>query len=100
LLVILTNMKTITIDGDSFSDLATFYDEIEKKFTKDLGWKIGRNLDAFNDVLRGGFGITKYTEPIEVVWGNSQKSKVDLSETFNVILEIIKDNKHIQLELR
>jgi RNAse (barnase) inhibitor barstar len=42
-------MKTVIIDGQNFSSLKSFYDEVEKKFTKDLGWSISRNLDAFND---------------------------------------------------
>ena len=35
-------MKTYEIDGEHFSTLEAFYE--------------GRNLDAFNDILRGGFG--------------------------------------------
>ena len=46
--------------------------------TKNLDWKIGRNLDAFNDVLRGGFGAFEYEEPIAIVWEHSDKSKSDL----------------------
>jgi RNAse (barnase) inhibitor barstar len=41
------------LDGRGFDSLDAFYDEI----TRVLGlssW--GRNLDAFNDILRGGFG--------------------------------------------
>lgn len=71
-------MKTITINGNAFSDLATFYDEIEKKFTKDFDGKMGRNLHAFNDVMHGGYLITEYDEPITIIWENSEKSKSDL----------------------
>ena len=34
-------MKAITLDGGHFSDLASFYDEVQAKLTKDLGWNIG-----------------------------------------------------------
>jgi len=45
--------RVIEIDGKNFDSLEGFYDEIDMKFA--LGsW--GRNLDAFNDILRGGFG--------------------------------------------
>lgn len=71
-------MTRIEIDGNSFSNMIEFYDEIEKKFTKDLKWKIGRNLNAFNDVLRGGFGVHEYGEVIEVNWTNSERSKTNL----------------------
>lgn len=44
-------MKTFIIDGNNFSDLEGFYDEIDKILTKDLEWKTGYNLDAYNDFL-------------------------------------------------
>ncbi len=34
-----------------------FYDEIDRVLTKDLDWKTGHNLNALNDLLRGGFGV-------------------------------------------
>ena len=70
--------KEVIIDGNDFSNLSEFYDEVEKKLTKNLGWKIGRNLDAYNDVLRGGFGVYEYGEQIRLVWKNSIKSRKDL----------------------
>ena len=76
--------KEIEIDGNNFSSLTEFYDEIENKLTKGLDWKIGRNLDAFNDVLRGGFGIHDYEESIRIKWINSDKSKWDLGQTETV----------------
>jgi RNAse (barnase) inhibitor barstar len=47
------NMKQITIDGNNFSNEEEFYTEIDKLLTKDLSWKTGHNLNAFNDLLRG-----------------------------------------------
>jgi RNAse (barnase) inhibitor barstar len=70
--------KTIIINGSNFSSLDSFYEEVENFFTKGLDWKIGRNLDAFNDVLRGGFGIFDSEEKIKLLWVNSIKSKLDL----------------------
>ena len=71
-------MQIIELNGNNFNSLITFYDEVEKKLTKNLDWKIGRNLNAFNDVLRGGFGMHEYEEPIKITWTNSSKSKQDL----------------------
>ena len=65
----------IILDGNNFSSLAEFYDEIQNKLTKNLGWEIGRNFDAYNDVLRGGFGVYEYEEPFNLLWKNSEKSK-------------------------
>lgn len=70
--------KEVVIDGNSFSTLMEFYDEIERKFTKNLDYKIGRNLDAFNDVLYGGFGVCECEEPFKLIWQNSEKSRQDL----------------------
>lgn len=42
-------MKKVVIDGNEFSDLEGFYTEMDKLLTKDLGWKTGHNMDAFND---------------------------------------------------
>jgi RNAse (barnase) inhibitor barstar len=70
--------QTIIINGDNFSDLESFYDEIDRVLTKDLGWDTGHNLDAFNDLLRGGFGVYEYKEPIKLTWKNISKSKADL----------------------
>jgi RNAse (barnase) inhibitor barstar len=84
--------KEIIIDGDNFSTLMEFYDEVESKLTKGLDWRIGRNLDAFNDVLRGGFGVHEYEEPIAIKWFHSDKSKKDLgqAETIKYIGEKLK----------
>jgi RNAse (barnase) inhibitor barstar len=69
--------KTILLDGNEFSDLETFYDAVENALTKDLGWDMGRNLDAFHDVLRGGFGVYEYGEPVRLIWLHSDKSRKD-----------------------
>lgn len=74
----------IILDGNKFETLAGFYDEVEHKMTKGLDWKIGRNLDAFNDVLRGGFGIHEHEEPIVIRWINSEKSRSDLGKNETV----------------
>ena len=48
--------EVFTIDGRRFSNMAGFYDEVERVFTFGLDWKIGQNLNAFNDILLGDFG--------------------------------------------
>ncbi|MEZ5043285.1 MAG: barstar family protein [Saprospiraceae bacterium] len=71
-------MKKLEIDGGRFSNLKGFYDEIERGLTSGLDWKIGRNLDAFDDVLEGGFGMHDYGEDAELIWMNSERSKLKL----------------------
>lgn len=95
------NKQTIIINGDNFSDLEGFYDEIDRVLTKDLDWQTGHNLNAFNDLLRGGFGIYEYEEPVKIVWTNFSESKKRLGdELSDSILEIIGDQQHIDLETR
>ena len=73
------NRKTITIHADRFSDLAGFYEEINKLFMKGIDWEMGHSLDALNDILYGGFGVYDPGEPVTVLWRNFSKSHSDLS---------------------
>lgn len=47
-------LKTYELDGQDFTTLEGFYDVVSRVLIPGVSW--GRNLDAFNDVLRGGFG--------------------------------------------
>ena len=72
--------------------MSEFYDEVEQVLTSNLSWKIGRNLNAFNDILRGGFGRHKYGEPIIIKWVNYEKSKQILgTKNIQTITNIILD---------
>ena len=85
-------MKTFILDGNNFTDIEGFYNEIDKLLTKNLEWKTGHNLNAFNDLLRGGFGVHEYEEPIIIRWINFNKSKKALGEDMVLILlEIMLD---------
>jgi|TARA_B110000116_G_scaffold265676_1_gene275211 RNAse (barnase) inhibitor barstar len=77
----LTKMRTIEINGNNFSNLSEFYDEVESKMTSGLNWKIGRNLNAFDDVLSGGFGVHDVDEKYQLNWKNVEKSKSELGWT-------------------
>ncbi len=68
----------ITIDGTHFSTVDEFYDEIDRLLTRDLTWKTGHNMDAFHDLLRGGFGVHEVGEGIAFYWAHSNKSRRDL----------------------
>ena len=59
------------IDSNNFSTLEEFWDEISRVLIPNVYW--GRNLDAFNDILRGGFGTPE--EGFILVWKNSSVSK-------------------------
>jgi RNAse (barnase) inhibitor barstar len=94
------NKKELFIDASKFDNIKEFYIEVEYIFTKDLDWKTGRNLDSFDDLLEGGFGVHEYDEPIKIIWLNTPKSKIDLGLDFDVIVEISKEHNNIELVLR
>jgi RNAse (barnase) inhibitor barstar len=76
------------LDGNSFGNLDTFYDEVERKLCPGFEG-FGRNLSAFNDVLKGGFGLFEYDEPISIVWNHSAKSRHDLG--YDATVEWLED---------
>jgi RNAse (barnase) inhibitor barstar len=59
------------IDGRDFSTLEEFYDCISQVLIPGAEW--GRNLDAFNDILRGGFGTPEGGFVLR--WVNSKLSR-------------------------
>jgi RNAse (barnase) inhibitor barstar len=66
---------TLRIDGESFSTLEEFYDEVGRKLIPGASW--GCNLDAFNDILRGGFGTPE--GGFILVWRGSNLSRERLA---------------------
>ena len=77
--------KVYVIDGTDFSTLAEFYDVVSCTLIPGAFW--GRNLDAFNDILRGGFGTPE--DGFILRWKNSQLSRIRLGheETVRVLEE-------------
>jgi RNAse (barnase) inhibitor barstar len=72
------NVTIYEIDGERFSTLEEFYSEIDRVMLLSA-W--GHNLDAFNDVLRGGFGTPE--EGFAIRWKNhgTSKSRLGYPET-------------------
>ncbi len=82
--------KWIFIDGRDIHTLNDFFDQIEQKLTYKIDFKTGRNLNAFNDLLWGGFGIHEYEEPLHIVWIYAEKSRQALGDKyFNKIINYI-----------
>jgi hypothetical protein len=61
----------IEIDGARFDTLEGFWDEVSAHLIPGFEW--GRNFDAFNDILRGGFGTTD--GGFKLRWLNFQRSR-------------------------
>lgn len=66
-----TLKQRYVIDGENFSTLDEFYDEVSRVLIPEAVW--GRNLDAFNDILRGGFGTP--AAGFVLIWKNSSLSR-------------------------
>jgi 5-formyltetrahydrofolate cyclo-ligase/RNAse (barnase) inhibitor barstar len=67
-------IKTYGIDGQNFSTLEEFFEEISRVLIPGEAW--GHNLDAFNDILRGGFGTPD--EGFILRWKNHGTSRRNL----------------------
>lgn len=75
----------LVIDGSQFEDLDGFAREFSK-FLNDWEWH--GNLDAFNDILRGGFGTPEGGFVLR--WTNSDRSSEALgSVVFQALVEVI-----------
>jgi len=66
--------KVYVIDGARFETLEEFFQQISLVLIPGADW--GRNLDAFNDILRGGFGTPN--EGFEIHWVHSDTSRARL----------------------
>lgn len=63
--------REYVIDGNNFSTLEGFYDEVSRVLVPGADW--GRNLDALNDILRGGFGTPR--DGFVLHWQSSERSR-------------------------
>jgi hypothetical protein len=63
------SLPEFVLEGASFDDLVGFFAAVTQTL-KITGW--GTNLDAFNDILRGGFGTPEGGFVLR--WSNSQVS--------------------------
>jgi len=67
--VLRSELPVVTIDGAAFDDFEGF----AREFSRCLAlWQWNGSLDAFNDILRGGFGTPD--EPWVLRWLNSETS--------------------------
>jgi RNAse (barnase) inhibitor barstar len=83
------DVSSYEIDGTTFRDLDGFFGEISRVLIPGAEW--GRNLDAFNDILRGGFGTPEHGFTLR--WKNHALSRHRLgSALFETLVEIIRDH--------
>jgi RNAse (barnase) inhibitor barstar len=87
---------TYEIDGQRIGSIADFYDQIDAQLLSGTCW--GRNLDAFNDILWGGFG--PLPERFTLVWRSAADSHVGLwAALFDKLVNIVHQHENVTLEL-
>lgn len=92
------DLETLAIDGRRFSTLEGFYDEVERVLIPGASW--GRNLNALNDVLRGGFGTPE--EGFVLLWKHAALSRERLghAETARMLRKsLVTCDQHAQTDL-
>jgi RNAse (barnase) inhibitor barstar len=67
------------LDGSKVTSLEAFYDEVSEKLIPGADW--GRNLDAFDDILRGGFGTPEGGFILRWACSNFSSQNLGYSET-------------------
>lgn len=63
--------QVLEIDGRCFDELDGFFEHVGQRLIPGASW--GKNLDAFNDILRGGFGTPD--EGFILRWANASASR-------------------------
>ena len=90
-------------DGYAMKDRCTFFEDAAGMMTLGIDFVPGYNLDAFTDLLRGGFGMHAYGETIRIIWVGLDRSRHLLGEDFTgKVLRILSDEEEeysIQVEL-
>lgn len=66
--------KEYVLDGTKITSLEAFYREVSRVLIPNADW--GHNLDAFNDILRGGFGTPP--DGFVIRWTQSATSRANL----------------------
>lgn len=68
-------MTTYEVNGDAIDSIASFYAELNRIFMADEDWRLGESLDAFNDLLYGGFGAMPSDGTVTLVWHNLEATR-------------------------
>lgn len=73
-------MTLFTIEGSAITDIASFYDELNRLFMQPEDWRLGPSLDALDDLLYGGFGALRGASDARVVWRDAEVSRRALGQ--------------------
>lgn len=71
-------MQQFIINGKDITGISTFYSEVNRVFMANENWYIAESLDAFNDLLYGGFGSIQTGATAQLIWKDISVSKAAL----------------------
>lgn len=66
---------TLRLDGRRITDIASFYDEVNRVFMTGESWTLGPSLDALDDLLHGGYGALRGAVSARVEWTDHESSR-------------------------
>ena len=97
--------RTIVVDGEHFSDLRGFYQEMDRLLQSGETENPTRSMDALNDLLRGGLNSPTVFEPLAIRWIHSEKSRRDLgygatAAYYETALSRVHPNNRARMEKR
>ncbi len=81
-------MKEFILDGKNMTSVENFYQEVQRVLCPSFR-RMGRNLHAFRDVLRGGFGAFDEGETIHLWIIHKKHMKKHLQEGF--VIRILRE---------
>ena len=91
-------MKEFVLDGKNMTSVEKFYQEVQRVLCPNFS-KMGKNLHAFRDVLRGGFGAFDEGETIRLWIIHKKHMKEHLQDNFvNSIFRIIDESTNVLLQ--
>lgn len=73
-------IKQIEIEGNSINDIACFYEAINRVLMAEESGLIGHCLDAFSDLLFGGYGALQGAQSVALLWHHMDHSKHALGD--------------------
>ena len=94
-------MRFYCINGTRLLTPKAFYAYTANLLISNLSWTPSSNLDAFAELLEGGFGKHDLNESIHITWINMHKSREVLPARFlRDVIEILRETKHVTLEVK
>jgi RNAse (barnase) inhibitor barstar len=90
-------LKEFVLDGRNMKSEERFYKEIERVLCPSLK-KMGRNLHALRDILRGGFGAFEEGEQIQIRIVKKKQMRKHLQEGFvRQVFKILEESENVIL---